>query len=83
MTDEVKKPRTRTTTIYDKRPSGWRRVRTEEVAIPEPPDPADDGPEVSYGPERLREMVVEEVREERERTLAAEAEFCRKVGVDV
>ena len=34
MTDAVKKPQTRTTTIYDKRPDGWRYVRTEEVVIP-------------------------------------------------
>ena len=83
MTDEVKKPRTRTTTIYDKRPDGWRYVRTEEVVIPDPTDPADDGPEVSCGPQRLQEMASEVVRQEQEKTLEAEGEFCRKVGASV
>lgn len=79
MTDAVKKPQTRTTTIYDKRPDGWRFVRTEEVVIP---DPADDGPEVAEGPASLEAKVLEKVRQEKEHTLEVESEFCQKVGID-
>lgn len=80
MTDVEKKPRTRTTTIYDKKPNGWRRVRTEEVAIP---DPADDGLEASPEFVQTHETAARKViQAEADRTLAVEHEFCQKVGID-
>ena len=71
---------TRTTTIYNKLPSGWRYVRTEEVPIP---DRADDGVEASPEFVKLHEDAAQKaVQAETARTLEVEREFCRKVGLD-
>ena len=78
MTDAVK--RTRTTTIYDKRPTGWRYLGTEEFAIP---DPADDGEEASPEFVKVHEEAARKViQAEADHTLAVEAEFCQKVGTN-
>jgi hypothetical protein len=70
----------RTTTIWDKRPSGWRYVRTEEVPVP---DPADDGIEATLEFVKQHEAAAQKiVQAEADRTLEVESEFCRKVGLN-